>query len=374
AAIIAEPTPLPSRPTVHRHYRPALLVALLLLVTVFGFALYQYQSVHRLRAIAVDMFYSMKALELQVLDLQQLVQAQLSANEEDEALASTLTDYREALAAQRQRLVELRQRYAEFMTRVNAARLALDSEERLILRVARAFGECDANAPEEFIAEVKRYIDLWQTTRRLPRAIQRLQANGYAPAIIRALKARNLPPQFLYLALQESEFRTEAVGPATDYGHAKGMWQFIPETGLRYGLNPGPRMGEKAYDPADERHDFVKSTRAAARYLSDLYRTEAQASGLLVMASYNWGEGNILSLLDSLPANPLQRNFWTLLQHHAIPRETYDYVFYIVAAAAIGENPALFGFEFENPLTGYDAPVLTSEWEGSRAARAGLEH
>ena len=42
-------------------------------------------------------------------------------------------------------------------------------------------------------------------------------------------------------------------------------------------------------DLLDERHDFRKSTAVAACYLSDIYTTDAQASGLSVMASYNWG-------------------------------------------------------------------------------------
>jgi hypothetical protein len=53
-----------------------------------------------------------------------------------------------------------------------------------------------------------------------------------------------------------------------------------------------------------------------------------------------------------MPANPRERNFWQLLAQHRdkIPQETYDYVFYIVSAAVIGENPRLFGFDFDNPL------------------------
>jgi hypothetical protein len=96
----------------------------------------------------------------------------------------------------------------------------------------------------------------------------------------------------------------------------------------------------------------VKETNAAARYLRDLYTTDAQASGLLVMACYNWGEDYVLPLVRSLPANPRERNFWKLLEkdREKIPKETYDYVFYIFSAAVIGENPKLFGFDFENPL------------------------
>ncbi len=57
-------------------------------------------------------------------------------------------------------------------------------------------------------------------------------------------------------------------------------------------------------------------------------------------------------LIQSMPANPRDRNFWKLLTKHRdkIPQETYDYVFYIASAALIGENPRLFGFNFDNPL------------------------
>jgi hypothetical protein len=62
-------------------------------------------------------------------------------------------------------------------------------------------------------------------------------------------------------------------------------------------------------------------------------------------------------LIQSLPDNPRDRNFWRLLSAYRdkIPQETYDYVFYIVAAAVIGENPQLFGFDFKNPLRHLDS-------------------
>jgi hypothetical protein len=70
------------------------------------------------------------------------------------------------------------------------------------------------------------------------------------------------------------------------------------------------------------------------------------------MASYNWGEGRVIRLLRSMPENPQERNFWKVLERHRdrVPDETYNYVFYIVAAAVIGENPRAFGFQFDNPL------------------------
>ena len=121
---------------------------------------------------------------------------------------------------------------------------------------------------------------------------------------------------------------------------------------MKFGLQLGPLYELGRPDPGDERHNFEKSTEAAARYLRYIYLTDAQASGLLVMASYNWGEGKVIPLIQSLPDNPRDRNFWRLLTVYRdkIPQETYDYVFYIVAAAVIGENPQLFGFDFKNPL------------------------
>jgi membrane-bound lytic murein transglycosylase D len=58
--------------------------------------------------------------------------------------------------------------------------------------------------------------------------------------------------------------------------------------------------------------------------------------------------------------NPRDRNFWKLLQLHRaqIPKETYDYVFYIVSAAVIGENPRLFGFNFDNPLANVNTQAV----------------
>ena len=164
--------------------------------------------------------------------------------------------------------------------------------------------------------------------------------------------ARDLPPQFFYLALQESNFDVYSIGPLTYMGHAKGMWQFIPETAVRYGLILGPLTDVGRPDPADDRHNFEKSTNAAARYIKFIYRTDAQASGLLVMSGYNWGENRVIKILRSMPSNPRERNFWKLLERHRsqIPQETYDYVFHIFSAAVIGENPRLFGFKFDNPL------------------------
>ncbi len=139
-------------------------------------------------------------------------------------------------------------------------------------------------------------------------------------------------------------------GPETYAGIAKGMWQFIPATAYQYQLKTGPLVDVRRYDKLDERHDFEKSTGRLRSYLRDIYSREAQASGLLVMACYNWKETRVRDMLNRMPENPRERNFWKLLNRNLIPQETYDYVFYIIAAAVIGENPRLFGFDADNPL------------------------
>jgi len=228
----------------------------------------------------------------------------------------------------------------------------LSEEDRLILKVTRMFGECDLAAPPEYISEVKNYIRKWQSTPRFARAAKQAQDLGYSRPIAEALLAQNLQPQFFYLAMQESSFDPFAVGTPTRWGIAKGMWQFIPETGERYGLKSGPLARTDKRDPDDDRLQWDKATPAAARYIKDIYATDAQASGLLVMASYNWGEQRVIDLLRTMPADPRERNFWKLLEKYRqrIPPQTYNYVFSIVSAAVIGENPRLFGFAFDSPL------------------------
>ncbi|RPI72535.1 MAG: forkhead-associated protein, partial [Ignavibacteriales bacterium] len=228
----------------------------------------------------------------------------------------------------------------------------LNEIDRVIVKTARIFGECEFAIPQGFVDEVKSYIKKWQSTNRYEKALERANTNGYTEMIANYFVRNRLPKQFFYLAMQESDFIEQRVGPPTRYGYAKGIWQFIPETGKRYGLTIGKYSDQNIYDAGDDRFNLPKSTSAASRYIKDIYNTDAQASGLLVMASYNWGEHRVINLIRKMPENPRERNFWKLLEKYRekIPDETYNYVFYIFSAAVIGENPRLFGFNFDNPL------------------------
>ncbi len=304
------------------------------------YAYLKQQEVQQQIALAQDIFYAMKSLELQFAPL-----LNSARSSQDVTLLNQVRHYRI------QRL-EMEKKYNEFLTTLESYDKSLSPQERAILRIARLFGECEINAPPGFVREVFAYIDKWKTTKRLKEAIDRARSLKYVPTINEIFSEYDLPPHFFYLALQESDFNVNACGPQTDSGIAKGAWQFIPSTAASYGLRVGPLQHLRQPDPRDERHHFEKSTRAAARYIKDIYDTDAQASGLLVMASYNWGENRVLRLLQRMPKNPRERNLWRLLAlyRNQIPKETYDYVFLIISAAVIGESPALFGFDFENPL------------------------
>jgi hypothetical protein len=284
------------------------------------------------------LFYEMKAQDVIIARIQ-----------EDLARTSSTVNSEELKAFQDRRR-QLEQLYETLASSQYGQRVS--ERDQLILRVTRLLGECDVVAPPNYLREVNRYIERWRSTPRFETAVKRAQENRYTRTIAETFVTRQLPPQYFYLAMHESGFNPTAVGPPTRFGFAKGMWQFIPETGERYGLRRGPYAREPRVDPEDDRSNWEKATVAAASYIKDIYATDAQASGLLVLASYNWGTGRVLNRLKKMPINPKERNFWTLLNQHPddIPPETYDYVFSIVSAAVIGESPRLFGFQFDNPL------------------------
>lgn len=315
-----------------RRYLLALAVLLLAAAGAGGYAYRLHGQVERQRAAAEELFYRAKELELG------LARLELDAAERE---------------SYRSRAGELDRRYRDLVEELGIYSPETPREVQLVYRVVHRLGESEIDVPREFIEEVRRYIGLWRTTPRLERAMARARETGYGPRVAEILLEHDLPPELFYLALQESDLDPEAVGPQTRFGIAKGMWQMIPGTARDYGLLTGPLVGVARHDPLDQRHDFERSTRAAARYLRHIYTSDAQASGLLVIAAYNWGQSNVLRLIRSLPENPRERNFWQLLVRHEdrIPRETYDYVFSIVSAAVIGEDPALFGFEFAPPFT-----------------------
>jgi hypothetical protein len=316
-----------------KKYVKIIIAVVVVAIAAAAYSIYKHIRENEFKEQAENMFYEMKNLELKyesIIDSFEISKERQRQFREDRRKAEkTYDDFIESLGL-----------YSD------------DEEERLIQKIARKFGECEINIPAEFSDTVKKYIKYWQTTPRYRKAIERAKENNYPKYIVEQLHKRNLAPQFFYLPLQESDFKEKSVGIPTYMGYAKGIWHFIVETAKRYGLKEGPLAGSSAYDPEDERFDFYKATDAATNYIKYIYNTDAQASGLLVMASYNWGEGRVIRYIRKLTPNPKERNFWKLLSTYGdkVPKQTYDYVFYIFSAAVIGENPRLFGFDFDNPL------------------------
>jgi hypothetical protein len=323
-----------------RRYFAVIGLVTLLFLGAGTVSVWQNKQLARQRRAAEEMFYGMKSMELQLTKLEERLSAAGNAATRNE------------LEAGRARFAELQRSYDKFLREIDVYSDKMTEEERTVLRIARVFGECEATVPKHITDEVGRYIKKWQTDQRLADAIKRDAAAGYRNVVVKAMLDQHLPPQFYYVVLQESDFKIDVCGPETRWGIAKGPWQLIPSTAIAYGLKTGPLYLVRQHDPRDERHDFEKATAAAVRYLRDIYSKEAQASGLLVVASYNWGENAVRALIRSMPENPRDRNFWRLWVDHRrdIPSQTYHYVFRIFAAAVIGENPKLFGFDFANPL------------------------
>lgn len=320
-----------------RRTQAIVAVVALLGVAVAIYAWHEHSLVLQQQQAAEETYYAIKDLDVRIAALEEAAAAAGKAGDPQLVPASIATDRQNR-----------EKRYDEMVAKLYDRRLS--EKDRLILKITRLFGECEIAAPPGYLAEVQRYIAMWQRSGSFARAVKLSQERGYTHVIANAFIAQNLPPQYYYLALKESGFDASTTGPPTRWGFAKGMWQFIPETGQKYGLKIGPLQRVSGYDPNDERFNWIKATGAAAKYIKDIYSTDAQASGLLVIASYNWGEGRIIDRLKVMPPDPRQRNFWRMLADRQIPGQTYDYVFYIVAAAVIGENPRLFGFDFDNPL------------------------
>ena len=157
----------------------------------------------------------------------------------------------------------------------------------------------------------------------------------YGPMIANELAARGMPQDLLYLAIIESGLDPNAYSTAD----AAGMWQFIEETGERYGL--------EVSEYVDERRDPVKATAAALTYLQEMH--DDFDSWYLSAAGYNTGENRVARLLrergGSLGGD--ESLYWEIW--HELPSETRDYVPLMLAMGKIAKEPAKYGYTDVRP-------------------------
>lgn len=151
------------------------------------------------------------------------------------------------------------------------------------------------------------------------------RANRHFGQLTEALRAAGVPDDIKYLAVAESALKTYAYSPAG----AAGFWQFMKSTGRHYGLQKSRHK--------DERLDIEASTRAALSYLKDLH--EMFGSWILAMAAYNCGERRVKEEIQEQGVND-----YFLLN---LPLETERYIFRILAAKIILEDPEKYGYDLK---------------------------
>jgi membrane-bound lytic murein transglycosylase D len=152
----------------------------------------------------------------------------------------------------------------------------------------------------------------------------------YEPMISAKLSERDMPQDLIYLAMIESGFNPKAKSPAA----AGGLWQFISETGQRYGLTVNKRV--------DERNVPAKATDAALSYLSDLH--DRFGSWYLAAAAYNTGENRVGRIMRQVTGSEKGTDADYYRISNLLPKETREYVPMMIAAARISKDPAKYGF------------------------------
>jgi membrane-bound lytic murein transglycosylase D len=177
--------------------------------------------------------------------------------------------------------------------------------------------------PVAYNPRVKYWVGYFQTSGRSWYIKWLERSPRYLPILQKTLARHGLPRDLAYMAMIESGFSSQASSAAK----AVGPWQFIRETGERYGL--------KVAWWIDERRDMQKSTDAASKYLKKLYGMFH--NWYLVAASYNTGENRIKHQI----ARHGTKNFWQMAN---LDSETRDYVPKLIAALLIAKSPEMYGF------------------------------
>lgn len=161
---------------------------------------------------------------------------------------------------------------------------------------------------------VRRYI--LRYVKHSPRQLASLQrkAQYYFPIFEDILAKHQLPFELCYLPVIESALNPQAHSPVG----AAGLWQFMPATGKKYGLEINSLI--------DERMDPIRSTEAACKFLKALYNVFGDWN--LVIAAYNCGPGNVNKAIHRAEG---KRDFWSI--YPFLPRETRGYLPIFIAAS-----------------------------------------
>ena len=159
----------------------------------------------------------------------------------------------------------------------------------------------------EYNQSLERLIKTYLKRRKKAYGNLMSRAQYYFPMFEEHLDKYDIPLEIKYLAIVESALKPRAKSRVG----ATGLWQFMYQTGKQFGLNVNSYV--------DERQDPLKSTEAACKYLSALYRTFGDWD--LALAAYNSGPGNVRKAIRRAGG---KRNYWNIRQF--LPRETAGYL------------------------------------------------
>ncbi len=176
---------------------------------------------------------------------------------------------------------------------------------------------------------IQQYINYYRGRGRTTMETGLYRSGMFMRMARRIFKEEGIPENVAWLGQVESAWKPQALSWAA----ASGLWQFIPGTGSRYGLQRNAWV--------DERNSFEEATRASARYLKFLYNRYGNWE--LGIAAYNCGEGNV----DKAIRRAGVANFWAAYPY--LPQETRNYVPNILATILIANNPGQYGFGHIRP-------------------------
>ncbi|MBR6549649.1 MAG: transglycosylase SLT domain-containing protein [Paludibacteraceae bacterium] len=178
---------------------------------------------------------------------------------------------------------------------------------------------------------VRRYI--LRYVKHSPRQLAALQRKSeyYFPIFEDIIARHQLPYELCYLSIVESALNPQA----RSHMGAAGLWQFMPATGKRYGLEVNSLV--------DERMDPIRATEAACRYLSDLYGIFNDWN--LAIAAYNCGPGNVNKAIHRAGG---KRDFWSI--YPFLPKETRGYLPIFIAVVYAMNYAEMHGICPSEPL------------------------
>lgn len=207
----------------------------------------------------------------------------------------------------------------DYLREVTAALVTLEGPAVSPGPPAGIEGEVGDGAGASYLAvpRVAAFRDYWLGRGRQRLNVGRGRLALYRPMMARVFREEGVPEWLLAVAFVESTYSTSALSPK----QAMGIWQFIPGTGVRFGLQ------KTAW--TDERQHPEKSTRAAARYLRNLHALFGDWP--LAIAAYNTGENRVARIMRRTGV----RDFWTMANRGLLFPETVNYVPSVLAASRL---------------------------------------